>query len=139
MGNNKALFIFQNEADAERVIVTGPWSFDKHLIILTRLDANIPFSQAAFTPMSFWIQIHDLPVKMMKKEACVMIGQTLGMVEYAEDVDEGRTKGNYMRVRVHLDIRQPLCRGRGVRAGGNKDHWVSFKYERLTNSATGVV
>jgi hypothetical protein len=62
-----------------------------------------------------------------------MIGQTLGTVEYAEDVDEGRTKGNYMRVRGHLDIRQPLCRGRRVRARGNKDHWVSFKYEHLTN------
>jgi hypothetical protein len=44
MGNNKALFIFKNEVDADRVIVTGSWPFDKHLIILTRLDANIPFS-----------------------------------------------------------------------------------------------
>jgi hypothetical protein len=133
MGNNTAMFMFQNDADAERVIVTGPWSFDKHLIILTRMDASIPFSKASFTHMSFWVQIHDLPVKLMKKEASEAIGKTVGVVEQAEAIDEGRSKGNYMRIRVTLDIQQPLCRGRKIGVGGNKDHWVSFKYERLTN------
>uniref|UniRef100_A0A2N9FDP4 Reverse transcriptase domain-containing protein n=1 Tax=Fagus sylvatica TaxID=28930 RepID=A0A2N9FDP4_FAGSY len=97
------------------------------------MDASMPFSKASFTHMSFWVQIHDLPVQMMKKEVSEAIGRTLGVVEQAEDIDEGRSKGNYMRVRVTLDIQHPLCRGRKVSAGGNNDHWVSFKYERLTN------
>ena len=133
MGHNKVMFIFQNEADAERVLVNGPWSFDKHMIIISRMDDNIPFSKACFDFMSFWVQIHDLPVKLMKKSVCKKIGLTLGSVEQGEDVDEGRTKGNSMRVRVNIDIRQPLCRGRKIGVGGSADQWISFKYERLTN------
>ena len=36
-----------------------------------------------------------------------------------------------MRVRVQLDVTQPLCRGRKIWLGGEQDHWVSFKFERL--------
>ena len=71
--------------------------------------------------MSFWVQIHDLPVKLMKKAVCKKIGRTLGKVEQGEDVDEGRTKGNFMQVRVNIDIRQPLCRGRKIGVGGSED------------------
>uniref|UniRef100_A0A2N9FNQ8 Reverse transcriptase domain-containing protein n=1 Tax=Fagus sylvatica TaxID=28930 RepID=A0A2N9FNQ8_FAGSY len=81
MGNNKAMFVFQNEADAERVLINGPWSFDKHLIILSRLDDTVPFSKACFDFMSFWVQIHDLPVKMMKPAACVRIGTAMSRSE----------------------------------------------------------
>jgi hypothetical protein len=59
MGHNKAMFVFPNEADAERVLINGPWSFDKHLIILSMIDDIIPFSQACFDFMSFWVQIQD--------------------------------------------------------------------------------
>lgn len=133
MGQNRVMFIFRNEADAEWVLVNGPWSFDKHMIIISRIDDNIPFSKACFDFMSFWVQIHDFPVKLMKKAVCEKIGRTLGTVEQGEDVDEGRTKGNFMRVRVNIDICQPLCRGRKIGVGGSEDQWISFKYERLTN------
>ena len=32
-----------------------------------------------------------------------------------------------------LDISQPLCRGRLITLEDGKNHWVSFKYERLPN------
>uniref|UniRef100_A0A2N9HN71 Reverse transcriptase domain-containing protein n=1 Tax=Fagus sylvatica TaxID=28930 RepID=A0A2N9HN71_FAGSY len=92
-----------------------------------------PFSKACFDFMSFWVQIHDLPVKMMKPAACARIGSTLGTLEHVEDVGEGHSKGSFMRVRVAIDIRQPLCRGRKVGLGGKGECWVSFRYERLTN------
>jgi hypothetical protein len=133
MGNNKAMFVFQNDADAERVLINGPWSFDKHLIILSRVDDSVPFSKACFDFLAFWVQIHDLPVKMMKPAACARIGSTLGVLEQVEDVGEGQSKGSFMRVRVTIDIRQPLCRGRKVGLGGTGECWVSFRYERLTN------
>lgn len=133
MGKNKVMLIFQDDADAERVIVNGPWSFDKHLIILSRVDDNTPFSKACFDYMSVWVQIHELPVKMMKEEACTTIGRTLGVVEQVEGIEEGRVRGDFMRIRVNIDIRQLLCRGRKVGTAGGDVHWVSFKYERLTN------
>ena len=34
---------------------------------------------------------------------------------------------------MSLDVTIPLCRGRLVSIGGDKEVWVSFKYERLSN------
>jgi hypothetical protein len=78
MGDNKAMFMFRDEVDLERVLANGPWSFDRHLVILTRIDDTIPFSTVCFTHVSFWVQIHDLPIKYMKKAACEQIGSTSG-------------------------------------------------------------
>lgn len=41
--------------------------------------------------------------------------------------------GNFIRVRVTLDINLPLCRGRVVTLECGDKRWVAFKYERLPN------
>ena len=41
--------------------------------------------------------------------------------------------GGFMKVRVLIDITQPLCRGRVICLEDDKELWVSFKYERLPN------
>ena len=39
--------------------------------------------------------------------------------------------GDFMRIRVEVDVHKPLCRGRRVRFCPDKEGWVSFRYERL--------
>ena len=41
------------------------------------------------------------------------IGETIGTVVKPKDVGEMRG-GNFMRVRVEVDITKPLCRGRKI-------------------------
>ena len=41
--------------------------------------------------------------------------------------------GSFMRVRVLVDISQPLCKGRVIAFDDNREQWVTFKYERLPN------
>lgn len=38
-----------------------------------------------------------------------------------------------MRVRVTINVSEPLCRGRKVTSDENNDGWISFMYERLPN------
>ena len=131
MGNNRVMFLFTDTADMEKVLANGPWSFDKYLILLKRFEDNQSFSKVVFDVCSFWVQIHDLPVRCMTSAVCEKIGNTLGMVEQVEKITEWHGGGNFMRVRVQLDITQPLCKGRKIWFGGEQDHWVSFKFERL--------
>ena len=35
VGNHIILFVFDDETEADRVIALEPWSYDKHLVILT--------------------------------------------------------------------------------------------------------
>ena len=41
--------------------------------------------------------------------------------------------GGFMRMRVLIDISQPLYRGRVICLEDDKELWVSFKYEWLPN------
>lgn len=41
--------------------------------------------------------------------------------------------GNFMRVRVAVDITKPLNRGRMITWDQGQEGWVSFMYERLPN------
>ena len=131
MGNNRVMFLFTDNTDMERVLANGPWTFDKYLILLKRIEDDQSFSQVVFDSCSFWVQIHDLPVRCMNSGVCGKIGNTLGRVEQVEEFTVGRGGGNYLRVRVQMDVTQPLCRGRKIWLGGDQDHWVSFKFERL--------
>lgn len=61
------------------------------------------------------------------KGICGTVGQ---VIQPSEVEEEG---GNFLRVRIKLDVTQPPSRGRNVSMGPNKEQWVSFKYKRLPN------
>ena len=48
VGNHILLFVFDNETEAERVLATEPWTYDKHLIILSRYDGSCPIQNIRF-------------------------------------------------------------------------------------------
>ena len=41
--------------------------------------------------------------------------------------------GDFIRIKVSIDLSLPLCRGRLISLSDRKEVWVSFKYERLPN------
>lgn len=41
--------------------------------------------------------------------------------------------GNFLRMKVVIDINIPLCRGWRISLSHGEQNWVSFKYERLPN------
>ena len=131
-GNNVLLFEFDLEVDAEKVLQGEPWSFDMHLVILPRFDGSKSVKELEFRFYSFWVQIHDLPFKFMTPETAKFIGATVGPVIKSNDPTELKG-GTFMRVRIRVDITQPLCRGRKIVFDEKEEGWVAFQYERLPN------
>ena len=129
MGENKVLFHFGLKEDLDRVLLLGPWSFDKYLLILHKLNEGEAMTKVKFDRTSFWVQIHGLPTMCQTKDAGLLIGGTLGTVEKLDVDDKGFSMGNHLRIRVSLGISLPLCCGRLVRLGGPSLMWVEFKYE----------
>jgi hypothetical protein len=68
------------------------------------------------------------------------IGSTVGEVEDVEVNDGDAAWGEYLRVRIIIDLSKPLDRGRKINIK-HKSTWVAFKYEKLPNFfyACGVV
>ncbi|KAK7848184.1 hypothetical protein CFP56_005411 [Quercus suber] len=88
LGSNTVLIIFEDETDPQKLMVQGPWTFDKYLLA---------------------------------------IGKTLGIVEHVDASTIGECCGRYLRVRIQLDITQPLCRERmcGLLNHDEKDYTLS--------------
>ncbi|XP_030931069.1 uncharacterized protein At4g02000-like [Quercus lobata] len=133
MGDNILFFNFEDECDLGRVLEHEPWTYDKHLVVFEKVTANVPISALAFQFTTFWIQIHDLPVQCLNQETRNAIGNSLGTIQLMTDSESEGGKGNYLRVRVQIDITKPLNRVRKVWHEGSVIGCTILKYERLPN------
>uniref|UniRef100_A0A2N9IT87 RNase H type-1 domain-containing protein n=1 Tax=Fagus sylvatica TaxID=28930 RepID=A0A2N9IT87_FAGSY len=100
------------------------------LLLVTPLDGDVQPSKLEMNLVPFWIQIHDLPFLYMNRDVGEKVGGTLGMVFMVDTDVKGVGWGKSLRVRVQIDVTQPLLCGKKLRLGG-KSVWVYFKYERL--------
>lgn len=67
LGPNLFIFQFFHELDLERVINGGPWTFEQHLLIFTKLESGMNPMQVDLYEVNFWIQVYDLPVGYMSE------------------------------------------------------------------------
>nr|POE85801.1 uncharacterized protein CFP56_07140 [Quercus suber] len=106
------VFEFENEVDLEMVLESEPWTYDKHLVLFQRIDVTITISSLSFIECSFWVHIHNLPIKSMTLELGMYIGNSIGKVVRVADSDKNGTIGCSLRVRVSIDVSKSLSRGR---------------------------
>ena len=133
MGDHKILFVFPEEADIDRVLEGEPWSFDRHLVVLQRIDRDDAIRSRDFRVTHFWVQVHDMPVGSFSLDLAKEIGSVVGKVEN-QMTDEGdRYRVNFIRIRVAVDIHKLICCGRTITTMRGKEGWVNFRYERLPN------
>ena len=126
------LFTFEKKEEGERIMSNAPWSFDKHLVVLQWYDKEVPLKDLEFDKISIWVQIHDVPLRFMKKTGAGKLCAVVGAV--CQEIDEGEMDGgSFLRMKVTIDKNKPLCRGRLISLSHGEQSWVSFKYERLPN------
>lgn len=128
--DNLWLFEFEEEEDKRRVMAGRPWSFDQQMLVLNEFDGQCPPSQMVFMKSPFWIQIHDMPLLCMTRGIGSNIGASLGDLEDVDVAGDGAGWGRCLRIRVTIDLSNPLERGRDLSVGG-KSYRVVFKYEKL--------
>jgi hypothetical protein len=71
-----------------------------------------------FTDSPFWVQVHDLPLVCINKAMGIKIGECLGSLVDVDVAGDGMGWGHCLRIRVVIDLRNPLERGRAVHLNG---------------------
>ncbi|XP_042964587.1 uncharacterized protein LOC122298799 [Carya illinoinensis] len=124
---------FDDVSDKENVLREGPWTFDKHLVLFAEADGRLQVQQIKLETASFWVRLHDLPIMARNVHVGQKLGEKIDIVEEV-DLEKGEVEwGEYLRVRVKLNVNEPLLRGSKLSVGGGQSVWIRFSYERLPN------
>ena len=126
VGDNVVLIEFEEVADLERVLLGESWSYDKYLVAFHCVMDDVAVEELPFNQVAFWVQIHDLPILSMKKKVVGALGNYLGEVIKASEMDEDTGNRRCLRVRVNLDITKPLIQGRKIGLARGVEGWVAF-------------
>lgn len=108
--------------------------FGKDLVVVADFDGSKTVEEMQFTTIPIWVRVTKMPLGLMNKEHGEAIGDLVG--EFMEmDVEDGESAvGQFLRVKVKLDIKKPLMRGVTLtveRDGGEKEVWCPLMYEFL--------
>ncbi|GAU39458.1 hypothetical protein TSUD_158890 [Trifolium subterraneum] len=106
------LFHSNHPLNMDAVLNGGPWTFDNNLLLLERVQVGM--------------QIENISLY-----AGTTLGNYIGkFVEYDKNNNSSFWR-QYMRIRVRIDVRQPLKKDTKVKDKNGKWCVVNFKYEKL--------
>ena len=120
LGNHIVLFIFDSKDDVDNILANESWSYDKNLMVLQCFEADSNVEKLSFDLTHFWVQVHSIPVQFMNKKVAEGLCETVGQV-CRLPIAPTEYGGSFMRVRVLVNISQPLCRGRVIVFEDNKE------------------
>ncbi|KAL5736787.1 hypothetical protein ACOSQ2_031575 [Xanthoceras sorbifolium] len=130
--DNIFAFHFQNALDKNRVLAGGPWNFDNSLLILEEPRGWGDISKMSFSKADFWIQIHNVPLLCMTRNIGLQLGAKIGKVKDMDVGASGDCTGKFLRVRVEVDVCQPLKRGLRIRLeDSEEEQTLLLRYERM--------
>ena len=112
--------------NVEKVLHGESWTYDRHLVALEQYNDQKLVNEISFCNTTFWVQVHDLPFSLLTRKVALSLGATLGTVIMHVDNSEMQ-RGNFVLVRVMVDISKPLSRGWLVSWDQDKEGWVSYK------------
>ncbi|KAL0345400.1 UNVERIFIED_CONTAM: hypothetical protein Sradi_4371300 [Sesamum radiatum] len=125
------LLRFNHILDRNRAMDGCPWCFEKNVLILNGVGVNENPMHVNLDWCDFFVHIHDLPLSKMNFGIASLIGNTLGRFRDLEMAEFGRAWGFSNRIRVAINVTQPLIRALRVRTTMGDELVVSFTYERL--------
>ncbi|XP_058732884.1 uncharacterized protein LOC131604465 [Vicia villosa] len=129
LNKNLFLFRFTTRREMENILKNGQWSFDRNLLVLSRITGEEQPSELNMHFGTFWVRVYELPLMLRSEAMAKKLGGILGDFEEL-DTKEAHRNGRFLRIKVNIDLRKPLKRGTMVRFK-EKNLRVHFKYERL--------
>ena len=113
--DNRFIFQFYHEIDIKRVLDGSPWYFNRKALILARMTQDCNPRNLPLTSLDVWVQVHDLQIGFMNSNVLKALGNQMGRFVDTCPKNLLGTWRDHMRVRVTLDLNNPLKRRMKIR------------------------
>jgi hypothetical protein len=90
----------------------------------------MPLTQMGFEIAAFWVRMYNLPLVCMGREVGYKLGGTVGVVEEVDINEDGVGWGEFLQVRIKVNLHKPLAQGRMHRIK-DRPSWIAFQYKRI--------
>lgn len=130
LGENRFVLQFNHQLDRTHTLEGCPWLLDRNALLLSLIPEGADPENIELTMMHVVVRLQNIPRPLRNPEIGRSLGAKLGLVEDLF-VQKGGFYQGYIRVRVQLNISEPLLWGTFLRTRDGVRHWVSFSYERL--------
>ncbi|XP_062086519.1 uncharacterized protein LOC133792629 [Humulus lupulus] len=128
---NRFLFQFCHEIDINRVLEGSPWTFNRSPVILERLKMGDNPRLIPLNTMEIWVQVYNLKAGFMSDRVLKACGGFIGTFISSCPKNYTGVWREFLRVRVRINIEQPLKRRMKIQNSKGEAFWAEFKYERL--------
>lgn len=130
---DRFIFSFPSMSCRQRVLEQAPWSFKGFPLLLKPLSPGETVHEVDLASFPVWVQVHGLPMgqstKLMEETAARRAGKVVE-VDFRSNKEVWVTQ--FIRVKVLIQVSQPLVSGFFFPRLHREDTWVQFKYEKLT-------
>jgi hypothetical protein len=127
------LFIFQMFClgDWKKVVQQGPWTFRGWAVLIEDYDGCVDPEQVQFGGLYTWAQIHGIPELYRKIGVVDNLARRIGKTREVQMSPKLFFEGNYVRLRVLIEVGNPLTRFVSLNIEGEGRKMLLVKYEKL--------
>ncbi|KAE8789212.1 hypothetical protein D1007_36599 [Hordeum vulgare] len=108
--DNTFLFTFRQASVWRRAIEDVPWWFLKELLVMEEFDRNKTVEEYEFNIIPTCIRVFGLPLGSMNRVMGELINKDFHQLVEVDDGHDGKAVGNFLRLKVRLNIMFPLMR-----------------------------
>lgn len=127
------IFIFQMHClgDWKKVVHQGPWTFRGWAVLIEDYDGKTDPEKFEFIGLYVWAQIHGIPELYRKEGVVDDLARRVGKIKEVQMNPKLFFEGNYVRIRVLVEINKPLKRVVTLNVEGEGKKRLFIKYEKV--------
>ncbi|KAJ4848992.1 hypothetical protein Tsubulata_009677 [Turnera subulata] len=131
--DNMFVFKFTSIPEKERILAGSPWTFSGFLFCLKDWLVTVSLADLNFDVVPMWIKVQGLTPNLMTRSRASKIVSHLfmGVEEIALPVDNSPHWGDSFKMKVQVNLLNPLPTGFMNKKKGDEADWISFHYDNL--------
>ncbi|KAM0907786.1 hypothetical protein ACQ4PT_015917 [Festuca glaucescens] len=127
------LFVIQMHClgDWKKVVHQGPWTFRGWAVLIEDYDGKDDPERFVFGGLYVWAQIHGIPEIYRKPWIVDDLARRVGKTREVQMSPKLFYEGNYVRIRVLVELNRPLKRVVSLNIDGEGKKRLYVKYEKV--------